>query len=51
MVSYYRPQRICELENRHTVLRADELKLKLEGLVNNFAQLIHQNFVIMLQFK
>jgi len=34
-----------------TVVREDELKLKLEGLVNNFAQLMHQNFVVILQFK
>lgn len=27
-----------------TVVRIDELKLKLEGLVNSFAQLVHQKF-------
>jgi hypothetical protein len=31
------------------VVQDDELKLKLGGLVNNFAQLMHQNFVVILQ--
>lgn len=39
MVYYYRPQRIVNLKTDITVVREDELKLKLEGLVNNFTQL------------